>query len=122
MIKYNFNSDKKIMEFFIGEKVTNEGYNQAMSKFEQDLKEHDDLKVIELITDFQGIEPLALWKDIKFSIREYGAINKKVSKCAIVADQKWIDTVTSLFKPFLETEIRFFPASEEPQARQWIEA
>lgn len=122
MIKYNFNSYKKIMEFFIGEKVTNEGYNQAMSKFEQDLKEHDDLKVIELITDFQGIEPLALWKDIKFSIREYGAINKKVSKCAIVADQKWIDTVTSLFKPFLETEIRFFPASEEPQARQWIES
>ncbi len=109
------------MEFQVGGKITAKEYDEVISQFREDLATSSKVNILERVSDWKGIEPLALWKDIKFAVQEFGHVNEKVEKAAVVADQKWIESVTNLLNPFIDTEVKFFKPNEEEKARQWLE-
>lgn len=122
MMDYKEIPDSKTVEITVGEKITVAEYDETIKRLKETMNKWDKFNVLELVTDFKGIEPLALWKDIKFALKEFGNINNKLSKCAVVADAKWIEIVSNLFDPFVKAEIKFFPISEEDKARDWLRA
>lgn len=120
MIDYKADPKSKSMEFLIGGKITTEEYNKVINKFKKDIEKWDEVKVLELVEDIDGIEPMAFIKDLRFIVSQYGNINKKVTKCAVVADQKWIELMTKAASTFMDGEIKFFKPGEEAQAREWL--
>lgn len=120
MLDYKEFPEEKTIEFLIGGKVTTQEFDDVMSRFKLALHNWDEVKVLELVTDFKGIEALALWKDIKFGVNELGEINKKVTKCAVVADTSWVEAITKLADPFVKAEVKFYEPSKESEARDWL--
>lgn len=120
MITYKEFPEHNLMEFYVNGKITAEEYDEVIQKFKNRLTEWDNIKVLEIVDDFKGIEALALWNDIKFAFKDFSTINKKLTKCAVVADKKWIEYVTKAFEPFVKSEIEFFPPKEGEKARDWL--
>lgn len=120
MIDYKTYPQSKTAEFLIGGKITSEEYNRVIKNFKKDLKKWDEINVLELVENIDGMDPMVLIKDLKFAINEFGTINKKMKKCAVVAEQKWIKWMTQTFVPFVDGEIRFYKPNEEEIAREWV--
>lgn len=120
MLDYKTSPETKTIELIVGGKITEEEYDKVINSFEATTSDWDHFKLIELITDLKGMELTVLWKDIKFGLKKFSSINKKLTKCAIVADAKWIEIMMKGFQPFLKAEMRFFKMEDEDKAREWI--
>lgn len=120
MLDYKEYPETKTVEFLIGDKISSEEFDQVMTRFKMALENWDEIKVLELVTDVKGIEPSVLWKDIKFGVNEFGEINKKVVKCAVVADERWVEYLAKVANPFMKADIKFYDAEKESEAREWL--
>ncbi len=120
MIDYKANAKTKSMEFLVGGKITARDYDRVMDKFKKDLKRFDEVKVLERVEDIDGIDPKALISNIGSTLSQFNEINKKVTKCAVVADQKWVEWLTKASSVIMKGEIKHFKLKEEAKARKWL--
>ena len=51
-------------------------------------KKHGKLRILEEIRSFEGIDPIALWKDVRFGLAHVNDF----THAAVVADAKWVRT------------------------------
>lgn len=108
--------DTNILELSIDGKVTRGDFDKAVAKMETMIARHGKIKILEVVHNIGKMEPSAIWEDIKWSPKHL----KDFSHAAVVADQKWIEWVTALVKPFVSVEIRFFHTDEIDNARRWL--
>jgi hypothetical protein len=71
--------------------------------------------IVEL-KDFKGIEILGILRAIPYTFK-YG---KYIEKKAIITDENWVYTWTSLFSTFSKTKVRCFPSTQVEQAWEWV--
>jgi hypothetical protein len=74
------------------------------------------LRILEEIRHFEGIEPLALWQDLCFG---FAHLNN-FTDAALVADAKWIRTLTDVFDRVLSVKVKIFEPSHIEEARNWL--
>jgi hypothetical protein len=122
MITYKLDPDTKTMEFFMSGKVTNEEYDKVMADFQRDLHGLKQIRILGLVGELGGIEPTVFLKDFRFMFTELGTLNKKLTKAAVVVDQRWLELMAKAATPFLSGEVRFFPTEHEAEARAWLGA
>lgn len=61
-------------------------------------------------------ERRAVWTDIKWAPKHL----KNFTHAVVVADQKWIEWMAAVLRPFFSMEIRFFHLDELGDARRWL--
>jgi hypothetical protein len=97
--------------------ITREDYEAVLiPTLNAAFREHKTLRAYCEIASFSGISPGALWDDVRVGM-EYLAHWERV---AIVTDIDWISHTTKLFAFLFPGEVRIFPLSDAPKAREWI--
>jgi len=64
-------------------------------RLEKVIEEHGSIRSFVEMTEFRGIEPRALWDEIKFDVRHA----RRIERCAVVVDRAWEDRMTKLSRP-----------------------
>lgn len=115
-LQYRRTEDSPVVEIVVEGKITAADIDNVIKSVEADLAKYDKLRVLEDIRDFKGLDPMALWIDLK-------QISKiqKISHAAIVADAKWVKTVAEAIGGLYPFEIRVFEQSQISEARTWLE-
>ncbi|MGB5987529.1 MAG: STAS/SEC14 domain-containing protein [Desulfobacterales bacterium] len=108
--------ESNILEFTLDGGMTHEEFDQVAAKIEEMLQTHQKIRLVEVIKEVGGIEPSALWADMKFGPKHL----KDFSHVAVVADQKWIEWAGKMARPLVSAEVRTFGLHEIEDARRWI--
>jgi hypothetical protein len=116
MIDYKNNPNNNIVEILVEGKITEADFDQVVSQLEVDIAKHGKLRVLEEIRHFEGIDPLALWKDLRFGFSHLNDF----TDAALVADARWIRALTEAFNGVLPVHVKTFERSQIDEARQWL--
>jgi hypothetical protein len=81
-----------------------------------DLEKHGKLRILEKIRSFDGIDPIALWKDVRFG---FAHIND-FTHAAVVTDAKWMRTFAIAIGSVLSAEVKAFEGSQMQEERTWL--
>lgn len=98
-------------------KLSKEDYDQLLPVLRQKVAEHQNIRWYFEMDKFEGWEPEAAWKDMKFDFKN----TNNLEKVAMVGAKKWEEWLTQLMKPFTSAEIKYFEISEKQEALEWIE-
>ncbi|NJM99242.1 MAG: STAS/SEC14 domain-containing protein [Phormidesmis sp. RL_2_1] len=114
-LQYNRIEDTPVVEIVVEGKITAADIDNVIKEVEVDLAKYEKLRVLEDIRDFKGIDPMALWIDLK-------QISKvqKISHAAIVADAKWVKTVAEAISGLYPFEMKVYERSQITEAREWL--
>lgn len=116
MIRYSTEPNSPIVEIAVEGKVIDSELKANIERLREDLEHNGKTRVIEVIEHFDGIEPQAVWSDVKLGL----PLAQKVSRVAVVADQAWIRTASHLGRFFTQAELKVFEPADLDQARAWI--
>jgi len=117
MIQYVSVPGSPVVEITVGGKITDPELRDAMERMKADLGE-GKTRVLERIEHFSGIDPAALWTDIRLGV----PLAQKITKAAIVADAAWIRSLTDLAKVLTKAEVKTFRPDQIEEARSWVSA
>ena len=56
-------------------RVSTEEFDAVAAKLEAFIARHGQVRVLEIVKDFEGMDAIAFWHDIKFSLRHLQAIS-----------------------------------------------
>jgi hypothetical protein len=116
MIGYSTEPGSPVVEITAEGKITDAELKAAMARLREDLEHNGKTRILEVIRHFTGIEPQALWTDVRLGLPLAG----KVSRVAVVADQAWIRAATHLGRFFTQAELKAFEPADLEAARAWI--
>jgi SpoIIAA-like len=116
MIEYKNNPNNNIVEIIVEGVITEKDFDQVISQFKVDIAKHGKLRILEEIRHFDGIDPLALWKDLRFGFTHLNDF----THAALVADTKWMRTITEAFGSVMSAEVKAFEPSQIDEARNWL--
>ncbi len=115
-ITYKEIPEEKIIELSIKGKITKDDFHKVTKQFEKFVEENGTIKLLEVVEDFKGFDPLLMWEGIKFDINNV----KHISHCAVVSDIGWISPVSKAASGFMPTVLRNFSLDQIDGARQWL--
>jgi hypothetical protein len=118
MITYTTDPASPVIEIHVSGHLTDADLKARIAQISDDVDLRGKTRVLEFIEHFTGIEPAALWTDIKLG----APLAKKVTHVAIVADQAWVRAMTHIGGLFTSAAIKVFEPSQVAEARAWIAA
>jgi len=117
MIRYSTEPNSPVVEITVEGKVTDADLKASMDRLRDDLDHNGKTRILEVIQHFTGMEPQALWTDVRFGV----PLAQKVSRVAVVADQAWIRAASHLGRFFTRAELKSFEPGQLDEARSWID-
>lgn len=116
MIEYRNHPNNNIVEISIEGKITEADFDHVISRLKVDIEKHGKLRILEEIRSFDGIDPIALWKDVRFG---FAHVND-FTHAAVVTDARWMRTFAEAVGSVLSAEVKAFEASQIEAARMWL--
>jgi hypothetical protein len=118
MIHYETEAGSPVVEIRVEGRLTEPDLRAAMERLEADVDRNGKTRVLERIEHFTGMEPAALWTDLRLGM----PLVRKIERAAVVADAAWIRAVTDISRVFVHAEVKTFRPDELEAARTWISA
>jgi len=116
MIRYTTEPNSPVVELIVEGRITDADLKANIERLRDDLEHNGKTRILEVIEHFAGMEPQAIWTDIKLGV----PLAQKVSRVAVVADQAWIRAASHLGRFFTSAELKIFEPSKLGEARNWI--
>lgn len=116
MIRYTTQPGSPIVEVTVEGEITNQDLKRVFQRFHDDFETGGKTRVLEVIRNFTGMEPQALWTDLRLGV----PMAQKVSRVAVVADQAWIRAACHLGRFFTKAELKVFEPTELAEAKAWV--
>lgn len=116
MLSYQEHDNAQAVEIRLTGRVSTEEFDRVATKLEAFIKRHGQVRVLEVIQDFEGMDAAALWHDVKFSLRHLQDFNR----IAVVASPDTHNLWSSLVSPFMDCEVEHFAPDEIEAARDWL--
>lgn len=118
MIERLENFPDEVVAFSAKGRVTKRDYEQVLiPNFEAALHRHRKIRLYyELGPQFTGIDPGALWEDLKTGVEHFNSWDRM----AIVTETEWIKHALNAFRFLLPGQLRVFPITQTAEARAWI--
>ncbi|MEM9092413.1 MAG: STAS/SEC14 domain-containing protein, partial [Cyanobacteria bacterium P01_F01_bin.53] len=113
--EYTNNDTNNIVEIVVEGTITEADIDRVLPLVKADLAKHGKIKVLEEIRSFEGMDPMALWKDI-----QQAYLIKDITHVAVVADAQWVRTVAEAVSAVFPAEIKAFERSRIEDARLWL--
>lgn len=117
MIEYRNHPDNNIVEISVQGNVTEADFDHAIAQLKNDLERYSKLKILEEIRQFEGMDPITLWKDARFGLAHVNDF----THAAVVADAKWMRTFAEAINNVLSANIKAFEPSQIEAARAWLQ-
>jgi SpoIIAA-like len=98
--------------------VTKKDYQEVViPRVESALKKHTRVRLYyELGSQFSGIDPGAMWEDLKVGVEHL----TRWERVALVTDLDWIRHMVNAFRFIMPGQLRVFPTAQAAEARAWI--
>ena len=116
MLSYKEYDNAQAVEILLAGRVSTEEFDVVATKLEAFIARHGHARVLEIVKDFEGMDAIAFWHDIKFSLRHV----KDFSRVAIVCNADTHHLWSSLVAPFMGCEVEHFSPGEVEAARDWL--
>lgn len=116
MLIFRDDVESGIVELTINGTISKTEFDDVATKLQAIIKERGKVRLLEEIKGFSGIEPSAIWDDIRFSFNHLNDF----SRVAVVTDKSWIEWWTKAVSPFISVEVELFEPSEIEAARDWL--
>lgn len=113
---YRMIPETKTFEFTVSGKVTSDDFDALVSPLEDFVQEHGKIKLLEIIENFQGFDPMMMWQGMKLDAK----IIPHITHCAVVSDMGWLSPLTKAAGAFMATKLRTFDLAELDAARAWL--
>lgn len=107
----------RVPGFRIGGEVTREDYRQIGRQIEDALEEYGaPICLLIEVRDLEGIEPGALWEDLRFSVRHW----HDIEALALVGAGEQLGQLARIGGAVSPTEVRQFDADDIHEAWEWV--
>ena len=116
MLSYKEYDNAQAVEIVLKGRVSTEEFDSAASKLEAFIQRHGQVRVLEIIKDFEGMDAVAFWHDIKFSLRHLNDFSRMAVVCNPDTHHLW----SSLVAPFMSCTVEHFVPGQEEAARDWL--
>ncbi|GAB3828082.1 SpoIIAA family protein [Pontibacter rugosus] len=118
MLQLLEDSKEDLVAFRISATVDKQDYDVMLPLLKERIKQHGKVKVYAEVQDVQEYSLKALRDEVKFDLQHASDF----SRVAIVGDQKWLEWLSTMAKPFTTAEVKYFDFSQRSQAWEWIHA
>jgi hypothetical protein len=116
MLSYKEHDNAQAVEIVIEGRVSTEQFDALAARLEAFIERHGQVRVLEIVRDFEGMDATAFWHDIKFSLRHL----KDFSRVAIVVNPDTHHLWSNLVAPFMACQVEHFLPGDEDAARDWL--
>ena len=116
MLSYKEYDNAQAVEIVLKGRVSTEEFDNVASKLEAFIRRHGQVRVLEIIKDFEGMDAVAFWHDIKFSLRHLNDFSRMAVVCNPDTHHLW----SSLVAPFMSCTVEHFVPGQEEGARDWL--
>jgi hypothetical protein len=107
-----------VVQVHLSGKLHKADYDQYVPAIEAIIERTGKVRFLMVMEDFHGWDLGAVWEDTKFDLKHHADI----ARIAMVGDKKWEEWMAKVCRPFTGASIKYFDASEQAAARQWIAA
>lgn len=116
MIKIREHPGTNILEFEIDGRTTKEDFGEIAGKIDAIIQEHGTVRIIKVIRKLGGVQPAAVWEDIKWAPSHI----KAYTHAAVVAEEAWVEWLVACLRPLIGAELRYYRLDDLDDAREWI--
>jgi hypothetical protein len=116
MLSYKEYDNAQAVEIVLKGRVSTEEFDSVANRLEAFIARHGQVRVLEIVENFEGMDATALWHDIKFSLRHL----KDFSRVAVVAHPDTHHLWSALAAPLMSCTVEHFAPGEEDAARDWL--
>ena len=116
MVELIEDAESKLLTVRASGKLSAEDYETLDPGIESLIEKSGKIKILFVMHDFHGWDTDAVWEDIKFATKHC----RDIEKIAMVGEKTWEKWMATICKPFTMSSIKYFDASEEDSARQWL--
>ncbi|MEZ5826979.1 MAG: STAS/SEC14 domain-containing protein [Hyphomicrobiales bacterium] len=116
MLSYKEHDNAQAVEIRLSGRVSTEEFDKVAAKLEAFINRHGEIRVLEVVDDFEGMDAAALWHDVKFSFRHL----KNFNRIAVVSSPQIRNLWSSLVSPFIDCEVEHFAPDQIEEARDWL--
>ena len=111
-------SNEDILAIRVTQKLTDDDYMRIfIPKLEEIIGKYGKARVlVYLDSSYSGIEPGAIWDDLKFGIKH----RNDFTKVATVGAPRWMDWVVKASSAIMPGEARNFSAGHLREALDWV--
>lgn len=110
-------SEGNVVGFEVKGKLRHEDYEKLLiPEVDGLIEEHGKVRILTKVGKLEGVELRAAWDDFCFGIKHYSDIDRM----ALVADEDWAEWATTLAKPFVGGEVKFYRVAQMEEAWEWL--
>jgi stage II sporulation SpoAA-like protein len=104
-----------VIGFETSGKLRAEDYRDVLLPAIEDAAKAGDVRLVIVISSFDGMTPSALWQDLKMGVEHLRAWKRT----AVVTDIGWVTHTTAMFGWMTPGQTRHFPLAERDAAIAW---
>ena len=104
-----------VIGFEVSGKLEAEDYRDVLLPGVERAASTGDVRVVVVISGFDGLSAGAMWEDLKMGIEHWAAWKR----IALVTDIEWMRNMTAMFGWMTPGEVKHFPMSEQAAAIAW---
>lgn len=116
MLTYSEDARLGTAEITIRGRISKREFDDVTAKLERLIGVHGEVRVLENIQSFDGMDGAAFWEDIKFLLRHLN----DVSRCAVATGKNWVNLWSELIQPFMRCQVAHFAPHELEVTRAWL--
>ena len=97
-------------------RVTKADYDEFLPQLESMLETQGKLRFFIDLNEFTGIEPSAVWQDIKFDVEH----RNRYGRTSIVGTDRWAAIAARLSGLLFGAEVKYFDEAKRDEAWRWV--
>ncbi|HEX6665744.1 MAG TPA: STAS/SEC14 domain-containing protein [Solirubrobacterales bacterium] len=101
-------------------KLSREDYTQVLEPALNGAIESGEIRLLFLLSDFDGLEPGAWIEDAKTGLSAWAKHHSAWKRFALVTDVEWVAKAMRTFTWLAPGEVRVFPPAELDAAKSWV--
>jgi hypothetical protein len=101
-------------------KLSKEDYTGVLEPALREGVDSGELRLVFVLTDFDGLEPGAWIEDMKTGLRVWVRDHSAWRRFALVTDVEWVAKAMRAFAWMAPGEVRTYGLGEVEQAKQWV--
>jgi SpoIIAA-like len=103
-------------------KLTREDYREVLEPALEAAVESGELRLVFVLTDFEGLEPGAWIEDVKTGLRVWVRDHSAWKRFALVTDVEWVAKAMRAFAWMAPGEVSVYRLDQLEEAKRWVGA
>jgi SpoIIAA-like len=100
--------------------LSKDDYREVLEPILNEAADSGDLRLMFVLTDFEGLEPGAWIEDAKTGLRVWVRDRAAWKRFALVTDVEWVVKAMRMFAWMTPGEVKVFGLGQEAEARGWV--